>query len=354
MSKFQPDYRNIVAVANNQRPARLPLYEHLVNPSSVNKILGRELPDFWKSGDAADTREFFRQFCKFWMDLTYDTVSYEVCIGEILPDGGAIMGGRPGPIQCRADFEAYPWEELPARYWQKAAPRFDALRDAMPPGMKAVGGVGNGVFETSENLVGLEYLPFMEADDPQLYADLHDKIGWLMLTIWEEFLRRYGDVYAVCRFGDDLGFRSSLLTSPGAVRRHILPQYKKVVDAVHRAGKKFILHSCGCIFEVMDDIIALGVDAKHSNEDGIAPFQRWIDDYGQRIGLLGGFDMDFLCRKTPDEIYASALELGRQYRRSARGYALGSGNSIPDYVPAENYLAMIRAARKIREEEGAI
>ena len=43
--------------------------------------------------------------------MTYDTVSYEVCITEILPGHGAIMGGK-GPIQNRADFERYPWDEL--------------------------------------------------------------------------------------------------------------------------------------------------------------------------------------------------------------------------------------------------
>jgi uroporphyrinogen decarboxylase len=30
------------------------------------------------------------------------------------------------------------------------------------------------------------------------------------------------------------------------------------------------------------------------------------------------------------------------------GYALGTGNSVPDYVPDENYLAMIRAALDLR------
>ena len=45
------------------------------------------------------------------------------------------------------------------------------------------------------------------------------------------------------------------------------------------------------------------------------------------------------------------LERGQKYRRLARGYALGSGNSIPDYTPVEGYLAMIRAAQAIRELE---
>ena len=352
MQEFQPDYRNFLAVMNNERPARLPLYEHLVNGASVFKhVNGRELPDRYDGANAADLEDFARDYCQFWKRLTYDTVSFESCIGQFLPDSGAIMGGRPGPIQCRADYEKYPWDEVPVRYWEASAPIFDALREALPAGMKFVGGVGNGVFELSENLVGLEYLPFMEADDPELYAELHNKIGWLMTTIWTEFLKRYSGIFIACRFGDDLGFRSSTLTHPSTIRNHIVPQYRKVIDLVHAAGNKFLYHSCGNIFEVMDDIIGAGIDAKHSNEDGIAPFQRWIDDYGARIGFCGGFDMDFICRKTPDDVYESALELGRQYRRTARGYALGSGNSIPEYVPVENYLAMIRAAQTIRREE---
>jgi uroporphyrinogen decarboxylase len=148
-----------------------------------------------------------------------------------------------------------------------------------------------------------------------------------------------------------MGFKSSLLTNPGTVRDYILPQYRRIIEHVHSRGKPFLLHSCGCIFEVMEDIIETGIDAKHSNEDAIAPFERWIELYGDRIGLLGGFDMDFLCLKSEQEVYAAVLEQGSRFRSMARGYALGSGNSIPDYVPVENYLAMIRATQAIRNQE---
>ncbi len=102
----------------------------------------------------------------------------------------------------------------------------------------------------------------------------------------------------------------------------------------------------------MEDIIEAGIDAKHSNEDTIAPFSRWIGEYSDRIGLIGGFDMDFLCQKTPDEIFNEVIQKGTEYRKTANGYALGSGNSIPDYVPVDNYLAMVEAAQKIRVIEG--
>ena len=62
----------------------------------------------------------------------------------------------------------------------------------------------------------------------------------------------------------------------------------------------------------MDDVIALGIHAKHSNEDGIAPYEQWIERYGDRIGLLGGIDLDILCVKTPDEVYDIVLERGHE------------------------------------------
>jgi uroporphyrinogen decarboxylase len=101
----------------------------------------------------------------------------------------------------------------------------------------------------------------------------------------------------------------------------------------------------------MDDAIALGIDAKHSNEDAIAPFEVWIEEYGQRIGLLGGIDVDILCQKKPDQIVQDVVEKGTRFRALAKGYALGSGNSIPEYVPVEGYLAMIEAAQIIRANE---
>jgi uroporphyrinogen decarboxylase len=217
--------------------------------------------------------------------------------------------------------------------------------------MLAIGGPGNGLFEISEDLVGYQYLAYMLADDPELFGDLFRRIGDMMVAIWTTFLERYAGAYAVCRFGDDLGFRSNTLLAPATIREHILPQYRRVIDLVHAAGKPFLLHSCGKIFRVMDDLIGLGIDAKHSNEDAIAPFDEWIRLYGERIGLLGGIDVDILCQQAPEDIVRDVVEKGTRFRRQAHGYALGSGNSIPNYVPVEGYLAMIEAAHEIRRKD---
>jgi uroporphyrinogen decarboxylase len=346
-----PDYRRMVDVVRNRRPALLPVYEHLINPGFMEQAYGFEFAGL-AAGDDRDLLRYFQHHCAFFRAMTYDTVSYEVCITEILPGGGALLGEHPGPIQTRADFERYPWDALPERFWAVADRRFQTLARTMPAGMKALGGVGNGVFEISEDLVGYEQLAYMSVDDPDLYADLYRRIGDLMVTIWSRFLERYTDLFAICRIGDDLGYKVSTLVAPRVIRQHIVPQYRRVIDLVHRAGRPFLWHSCGNIFSVMEAMIDAGIDAKHSNEDVIAPFDTWIARYGDRIGLLGGVDVDVLCREDPEDVFRRVVEMGRRFRSAAQGYALGSGNSIPDYVPVGGYLAMISAAQYLRAEEG--
>jgi uroporphyrinogen decarboxylase len=101
----------------------------------------------------------------------------------------------------------------------------------------------------------------------------------------------------------------------------------------------------------MPALIEAGINAKHSNEDTISPYEKWIENYGSQIGLFGGIDTDRLCRYSPDEIYDYVTENVPRYREMANGYAVGSGNSIPPYVPRECYLAMIRAVQDIRRKE---
>ena len=347
---FQNDYRYMLDVLNNRRPARLPVYEHIISPLIMEKVLGTQFANLI-NGRQVDQEQYFLQYGRFFQKMTYDTVSFEVTITDLLPEHGAILGGRPGPIQNRADFERYPWGELAARYWEVAGPQFEILSRCLSDGMLALGGVGNGVFEISEDLVGFQYLAYLQADDPQLFADLYQRIGDLMVQIWTVFLQRYAGCFAICRFGDDLGFKTSTLVSPRTIRQHILPQYQRVIQLIKGAGKPFLWHSCGRIFPIMQDVIDLGIDAKHSNEDIIAPFDEWIARYGERIGLLGGIDVDLLCQKSPAAIVEEVFEKGSRFRAAARGYALGSGNSIPEYVPVEGYLAMIEGAQHIRHSE---
>jgi len=345
---FQPDYTQILEVLYNRQPERLPVYEHHIDVPFVSKAIGKELS--CDSNKPADMEDYYREITAFWKEMTYDAIDYEAAICDILPDHGAIFGGRPGPIQTREDFEKYPFDEIPEIFWKAYTPHLEALKKVMPEGMKAYGGCGYGIFETSEDLVGYQQLSIMMYMDPELFADLFKKIGDLYETLWSEMIKRYSDLFVFFRMGDDLGFKTATLLPPDAIVKHILPQYRRVINLVHKAGKKFLLHSCGNIFDVMEDIIACGIDAKHSNEDQIAPFDKWIELYNKRIGLFGGIDVDVLCHNSYDEVLRIVLEEGKRFRLKTMGWGLGSGNSIPDYVPVDGFMGMIDAAKELRRQ----
>lgn len=347
MREFTPDYQNIIDAARNIQPKRMPLYEHIISDRVMEKILNKGFSEQIR-GSENDRKDYFRNYNGFFKAMGYDTVSFERCIGSVMPGSGALGRHMPGVIKDMDDFQKYPWEEIPRYYTEKYHEDFKIMGDELPNGMKAVGGPGNGVFELVQDIVGYENLCIISFEDPELYEGLFRKVGDIMLIIWKDFLEKYGKYYAVCRFGDDLGFKSSTLIKPNEIRQHIIPQYKRIVDLIHSYNKPFLWHSCGNIFDVMEDVIQIvRIDAKHSNEDQIAPFSVWVDKYGDRIGNFGGVDTDHLCRKSEQEIREIVNDVAT-YSIGKGGFALGSGNSIPDYVPVEGYLAMVEKVREIR------
>jgi uroporphyrinogen decarboxylase len=64
-----------------------------------------------------------------------------------------------------------------------------------------------------------------------------------------------------------------------------------------------------------------------------------------RIALLGGIDIHLLCIFNEAQVREHVRNVLR-ICMAGGGYALGTGNSVPNYVPFENYLAMLDEGRK--------
>jgi uroporphyrinogen decarboxylase len=349
MNNFTPDYTNIQKAAFNQTSERLPLYEHIISNETMAAVLGK--PPGNQHGSQWEKLEYFSNVCKFYYTMGYDSVSFECCYTQAMPGSGCLgQQDKDPPIKTLDDFKKYPWDEIPDIFFEKFDETYDLMREALPTGMKAVGGVGNGVFEGVQDIVGYENLCYISGDDPELYAGLFEKCGEVMLKIWQRLLPRYGDAFCVLRIGDDLGYKSSTLLSPADIRRHVIPVYRKISDLIHSYNKPFLFHSCGCIFNIMPELImSAKIDAKHSNEDLIAPFSEWVKKYGAVIGNFGGIDVDLLCRLPVSEIRGQVHEI-LDSCQSLRGVAFSTGNSVPAFVPVEKYVAMVEAVRVYRGE----
>jgi energy-coupling factor transporter ATP-binding protein EcfA2 len=100
------------------------------------------------------------------------------------------------------------------------------------------------------------------------------------------------------------------------------------------------IYICGNLHNVIDDLIDdVGIDAIHSFQDEIVPVGDFKEQYGHRVAVLGGIDVDKLCRM--DEASLRSYVRTTIDRCMPRGWALGSGNSIANYVPVRNFLIMM-------------
>lgn len=174
---------------------------------------------------------------------------------------------------------------------------------------------------------------------------------------WEGMLRnlrREGTPERVFYFGcvgavyvsDDLGYKTALMLAPDRVRRYILPWHKRMADIAHEHGKLLLLHSCGHMYELMDEYLDhVKIDAKHSFEENVMPVTEVKRRYGDRLALLGGMDVDLLARGDEESIRAKTREY-LDVCLPGGGYFLGSGNWVSDYIPVDSYLTMLDEARK--------
>jgi len=331
----EPNFENLLKVLRREVPDRPTLFEFFMNDTLYERLAG-PVPDDGRPWPA------FRRLIAAFAAAGYDYATIagsDFCFPK--PDRDSrdtISLSEGGIITDRASFQAYDWPDADALDYS----RLTELAGELPAGMKIIVPGPCGVLENAIQLVGYETLCFILADDPALAHDIFDTVGSRLLRYYE-ICASFETVGALIG-NDDWGFKTQPMLSPADMRQYVLPWHKRIVEAIHAAGKPAILHSCGNLVSIADDIIdEIGYDGKHSYEDNIEPIEQAYERWGGRIAVLGGIDLDFICRSTPEQVRRrSEAMLERAAERG--GYALGTGNSVPEYVPQENYLAMIAAA----------
>ena len=333
--KYQPDFNELLRVLNKQKPSRPVLFEMFMNPATYELLAGRKQEN--DTSDAYDRLVIdafhaggYDHATIHASDFMFHTNKrhYEKTVS--LNDGFVITDEK--------SFEEYKWQE-PENFDYS---HLDKLGKYMPDGMKLMVFGPNGVLENVIALVGYENLCFLLADEPELVEQIFSQVGTRMLKYYQ--IAAEHDSVGVLMLNDDWGFKTQTFLSPADMRRYVFPWHIRIVDAAHKNGKPAILHSCGYMGDIIEDVIGLiKFDGKHSYEDSILTVEESYSRWGRRIGILGGIDIDFLCQSSPVEIEkrsAMMLELAQD----SGSYALGSGNSIPEYIPYENFRAMIDAA----------
>jgi len=353
LSRARPDAaRFIDVIMGRQATARPPLVEYLIDDALCRPITEDLLGRRWVDPDPADreaTERYLDNCIALWHALGYDFVRYE----ESLPfaehevvgaDATRADGARHwrdqhrGAIASWADYERYSWPSVTPAYLAN----YEYLATHLPEGMGLIVCHAGGIYEHLSAVFSYEGLCYALYDAPDLVSAVAQRLGEVMLDVYRQLVELDG-VIAIFP-GDDMGFRSGTLVPPDVLRRYTLPWHRRYAALAHAHGLPYFLHSCGNLAAIMDTLIDdVGIDAKHSFEDAIVPVAEFQAQYGGRIGVLGGIDVDVLARGTPEQVRATVRRTIEICHPRGR-YAVGSGNSIPSYVPVRNYLTMLDEA----------
>jgi len=241
-----------------------------------------------------------------------------------------------GRIKTWEDFYNYPWKQ--ADYVINMSEHLLlSMSKNLPAGMKI--GVMAVMFENAlEFLLGFQGLFLGIYDYPELVKAVLDELGKIVLKYYTLVYQM--DSVGFIIHGDDLGYKTSTILSTEHLKKLIFPWFKKYSSVAHKYKKSFWLHSCGNKNDIMEELINdVGIDGLHSFQDNCCPIIEYKHKYGDKIILLGGLDMDKLIRS--DEISL------RKYIRhiltncQVNGmYAFGTGNTVCNYLPVENYIIM--------------
>ena len=344
-------------ILRKKKPSRVHVDEIHIDKEVVKDVTERILNRKWIEpvSDNKESQEAcLRNNIEFWYRLGFDCIrlSSEFRFSSNIPfisrareaqDTASLAKTErkwteegKGIISSWEDFGTYPWPSVnDIDLWP-----FEYVSQNLPEGMGIWGCLTQGVLETTLNmLMGYETLSFLLYDDTGLVKAVFDKVGQLTYQGYKKIIGL--DKLIGFFQGDDMGFKTGTLVSPEVLRKYVLPWHKKFAELAHQHGLLYVLHSCGNLESIMEDLIEdVKIDAKHSFEDAIMPVTDFKKKYGDRIAVIGGVDVDKLCRLEEKDLRLHIRSILDGCMQDS-GYILGSGNSVANYIPVDNYLAML-------------
>jgi len=348
----KPDFDHFLRAVTTREIGPVPVGDLFADAETMSALLDTEIRRIASVKDISEGMKILAQSVQFcsragWDFVTahgvlgFTGVTYHITenVSPVVEDGKrGFIDDNTGPIMSWEDFEAYPWPESPGIINITSK----ALSTLVPDGMKIMVLPG-GLFEWTSWLMGLVPFSYALVDQPDLVDAVREKVSEIIIKGVEELLEvpNVGGLF----IGDDMGFNTATLISPVILREKFLPHLRTVTEMAHSAGKVVVLHSCGNLERIMDDICDTGVDGKHSFQDMIMPVEDAYRRWGERIALIGGVDVDLLSAGAEDAIRKRTRDILDACGTNGH-YVLGTGNSVTNYMPINNYLIMLDEGRK--------
>ncbi len=221
------------------------------------------------------------------------------------------------------------------------------LRRAIEQGRFTVYTVGFG-YDLAQAYVRSEQLLMLIATDPDWVRDIYDASARLAIAMYEVMTEggfEFDGVYLGC----DLGYRNGLLFSPHHYDEQLRPTFRELVRYFKGQGLPTILHSCGCVKELIPRFIEDGLTCLQPLEvkAGMDLLQL-KEDFGDRLALMGGIDVRAMADPDP-RVIEREISTKLPIAKKGGGYIYHSDHSVPHSVSFENFTRALELAKQYGE-----
>jgi uroporphyrinogen decarboxylase len=377
----------MLTAMNHEEPDRVPVMGLIMDPATVDQILGKNATNVVKFLDKPVVGRAVRKLLDsnwFWDQMYFKNFSgalesatrlgfdanwtiyafMQIYKGEPNQEGAALndVFGRVWTMgtddrgnlsvdysqalcPTEAAWEAWVEEKsaLFDRVIRNATSFHQMLVDAHGDKIMPIGYAAPGIFENSWQAIGFVDFTKLVYENPQFIKRVVEFQTDFYLRYLEGVMQSGVEIVLG---GDDLGQKTGPLMRPDLIEKLYGESYRRVADLVHSYGRKFVFHSCGKIYQFLNKFVDWGFDGIITMEPTAdMDLGRVREQVGHELVLIGNLDVSHLLVKgTRDEIDAAVKKAIQDAARGG-GYILSAAHSHP-YVDATRLQWMVESAHE--------
>ena len=336
---------------------RVPVFDIINNPQLYKRALGSE--NYFSDGDL-----IVRAYRSLGMDACFVPVGgYTGLIGryhdwtsahsftdefgvrfQVNDSSWPLAIPVESSLTMRSDWDRFSMPD-PHASW-----RFEELRKAIAAtrqngkdSIAVIAGI-RGSFAAMYIGIGIENLAIALYDDPSFI----DQVSSELTAFWTAIAVRCAEIGADAVYiANDMGLNTGTIISPDQLRGCFIPHLARQVSEIRRTGMKVILHSCGNVNAILDDLVATGIDGLNNLQVAAGmDIARVKAEYGDALTILGNVDATNVMPRTEPDVIENAVRRTIAIAAPGGGHVLATDHSFHMGIPIENVDRFFAASRR--------
>lgn len=178
---------------------------------------------------------------------------------------------------------------------------------------------------------------------------LLDKLLEIHIGFYDVLTNTVGDYIEIYEMEDDLASQLSLLISPDMYREFVKPRHRQLIEFIKKNvnNTKIIYHSCGAIFDLIPDLIEIGVDILNPLQPSATGMDSMVikRQFGKDLVFQGGIDVQEALRGDTVEVEREVIRRLKDYAPGG-GYIAGPSHNLGTDINLNNVLSIPELIRK--------